>query len=140
MQLQTQYWGSTGTGNSFIANTADSCTALAAANIALGNYQKNLNACETSITVGGFVGGRSTVQLSAPGAGNNGSVDLTTNLGAGGSGTTCVAGAATPVTGANRAFLQGNWSGGAYNQNPTARAAFGVSRGGEEMIYNRENF
>lgn len=140
VQMQAQYWASTGAGNSFIANTDDSCTALVAANIALGNYQKNLNACETSVTVGSFAGGRSAVQLSAPGNGNNGSVDLTANLGAGGSGTTCVAGAVTPVTGANRAYLQGNWSGGAYDQNPTARAAFGVYRGAEEVIHIRENF
>ena len=140
VQIQAQYWDSTGAGNSFITNTADSCIALAAAHIALGNYQKNLNACEASVTVGSFAGGRSTVQLSAPGNGNNGSVDLTANLGAGGSGTTCIAGAATPVTGANRAYLQGNWSGGAYDQNPIARAAFGVYRGAEEIIYFRENY
>lgn len=140
VQMQAQYWGSTGAGSSFLTNTADSCTALVAANVALGNYQKNLNACETSIAVGSFASGRGTVQLSAPGNGNNGSVDLTANLGAVGSGTTCIAGIAAPVTGANRTYLQGNWSGGAYDQNPTARAAFGIYRGEDETIFIREKY
>jgi MSHA biogenesis protein MshQ len=140
MVMQTQYWGSTGGGNSFITNTADSCTGFVAANIALGNYQKNLNACETSITVNSFTGGRSTLRLSAPGNGNNGSVDLTANLGTSGSGTTCIAGIASAVTGANRAYLQGNWTGGAYDQNPTVRAAFGVNRGTEEVVHTLENY
>lgn len=124
----------------FVTNTADTCTALVAANIAMDAYRKNLNACETSITVGGFSGGRATLRLSAPGAGNDGSVNLTPNLGAAGGGSTCIAGVATPVTGANTAYLQGNWTGGAYDQNPAGRATFGAYRGGEETIFQRENF
>ncbi len=143
LQMQAQYWGSTNppanTQYGFITNTDDSCTALAADNIAMGNYQNNLNACETSITAGSFASGRSTARLSAPGNGNNGSVDLTVNLGAG-SGTTCIAGTPTPVTGANRAYLQGNWSGGAYDQNPGSRASFGIYRGSDEVMHIRENY
>lgn len=138
LQMQAQYWNSAGTA--FITNTADSCTTIAAANIALGNYQRNLNACETSVTASSFSGGRATVLMGAPGSGNSGSVDLTVNLGASGSGSSCIAGVPTAVTGANRAHLQGNWSGGAYDQNPSSRATFGIYKGSEEIIYIRENF
>jgi MSHA biogenesis protein MshQ len=40
----------------------------------------------------------------------------------------------------NLPHLQGNWSGGAYNVNPSARASFGVYRGADEVIHMRENF
>ena len=80
--------------------------------------------------------------LAAPGAGNGGSVDLAVNLSAASSGTTCttVGGGTVPAAGANRAYLQGNWTGGAYNENPPARATFGVFKGSEEVIFIRENF
>jgi hypothetical protein len=134
--LETQYWN----GTAFITNTADNCTSIAAANLALSNYTQNLNACETSLTVGAFASGRATAQLSAPGSANNGNVNLTANLGASGSGTTCIGGSSTAVTGADRAYLQGNWTGGNYDQNPSARATFGVFKGAEEVIFVRENF
>lgn len=140
LMMETQYWASTGAGASFITNTADSCTALAAANIAMSGYTKNLNACNASLTVGGFSGGRATAQLSPPGSSNAGSVNLTVNLGAGGSGSTCISGSATPVSGANRAYLQGNWSGAAYDQNPAGIASFGVYTDSNEIIDIRENY
>lgn len=135
--LEAQHWN----GTSFLTNTADSCTAIGGASIALSNYTQNLNACETSVSISGsFSSGRGNLQLTAPGNANNGGVVLTVNLGASGSGSTCIAGASTPVTGANKPFLQGNWTGGAYDQNPAARATFGVYKGSEEFIYFRENF
>ncbi|MDH5535201.1 MAG: hypothetical protein OEZ08_06460, partial [Betaproteobacteria bacterium] len=106
LMMETQYWLEPVPGKGyFVTNAADGCTAIAAVNVAMGAYRNNLNACETSITVSAFSSGRATARLSAPGAGNNGSVNLTANLGAAGSGSTCIAGAATPVTGANRAYL-----------------------------------
>jgi len=137
--METQYWN----GSGFITNTADSCTTIAATNVAMSNFTQNLAACETAISVSGaFSAGRKTPQLAAPGSGNNGSVDLTVNLGSTGSGTTCtsVGGAPVPVAGANLLFLRGNWTGGAYDQNPAARASFGIYRGAEEVIFIRENF
>jgi MSHA biogenesis protein MshQ len=87
--------------------------------------------------------GRRTLQLAAPGGANNGSVTLTVNLGASASGNTCTAVGAGPgpaTTTANFPHLQGNWTGANYDQNPTARATFGVSRGANEVIFVRENF
>jgi hypothetical protein len=96
--------------------------------------------CLTAVSGGGTLGaGRTTFQLAAPGGSINGSVTLTANLAAVPSGNTCIAvgGAPAAATTANRPYLQG---GAAFNQNPAARATFGVRRGSEELIHNRENF
>ena len=132
---ETQYWN----GTSFITNNSDSCTTLAATNVALAFQPGNLSACETSLTTTTFANGRANLQLSAPGQGNDGSVVLTANLGATASGNTCSP-ASTPVTSANRLYLQGNWTGANYDQNPSGKATFGTYRGAEEVIFTRENF
>jgi len=145
VQVEAQYWSGAPT-NAFITNIQDSCTSIASANDAMGNYTGNLSGlptCETAISGGGTLNaGRRTLQLAAPGSGNNGSVDLTVNLGAAASGNTCtsVGGAPGSATTANLPHLQGNWTGAAYDQNPTARATFGVFKGAEEIIFVRENF
>jgi hypothetical protein len=137
MPIETQYWN----GSGFITNTADACTQLAPANVALSNWQRALNACETSVTLSGrFVAGKGNLKLSAPGAGNTGSVDLTLLLGATGAGSTCVGGAATAAGAASQSWLQGRWSGGAYDQNPVARGSFGLFRGSKSLIYMREMY
>jgi hypothetical protein len=138
--LETQYFAGA-PSNAFVTNTADHCTSLAAGNVELNNYTGNLNACETSLTVNPFGSGRSSVLMSAPGSGNNGSVTLTARLEASVSGaTTCIGGASTGVVGANRLYLQGNWTGTPFTENPSGRVTFGVYRGSEEVIFIRENF
>ena len=118
--LGTQYWN----GTTFVANAADNCTSIAAANITLGNYQKNLTAGATTVVISGrFNAGKSNLKLTKPGAGKNGSVDLTVDLSA---------------AGVNKTFLQGKWSGTNYDQNPTGRASFGIYKNGDEFIYMRE--
>jgi MSHA biogenesis protein MshQ len=146
--IETQYFLGP-PSNTFATNAADQCTTLAATHITMGNFQANLGplaSCKTrmnpSIT---FANGRGNLQLSAPGNGNNGSVDLTVQLGTGGFGnTSCVVTPPPPplqaTTGSNRLYLQGNWTGPTFDQNPTARATFGVFRGADEVIYIRENF
>jgi MSHA biogenesis protein MshQ len=140
VMLETQHY-SGAPANAFITNTADSCTSIAANNIELGDYTSNLTACETSLTVGGFNAGRSTALLSAPGPLNSGSVRITPRLEAAVAGpATCIGGASTPVSGANRLYLQGNWTTPGFDRNPSAQATFGVYRGPEEVIFIRENF
>ncbi len=132
--IETRYWNVSG----FTLNDADFCTQLDDANVALANWQRNLNACETSVTLAGrFNAGRGTLRLSAPGAGNTGSVDLTVQLGVVAGGTTCPAGAAAA---ASQSWLQGRWSGAQYDQNPAARASFGLHRGSKPLIYLREMY
>lgn len=134
--IETQFWN----GTNFIRNAEDSCTLLVQGNVALSNWQRNLGACETSVTLAGhFIAGRGNLRLSAPGATagvpNTGSVDLTVNLGAVGGGNTCVAGVVTPVVGASQTWLRG---GPAFNQDPVVRASFGLFRGSKSLIYMRE--
>jgi MSHA biogenesis protein MshQ len=143
VQVEAQYWLGA-PNNAFVTNTADNCTSIAAANVAMSNFTSNLAACETAVSDGGtLIKGRTTLQLAKPGSGNNGSVGLTVNLGASASGNTCTALGAGPgplTTTANLPYLQGNWTGGAYDQNPSARATFGVYKGSDEVIFIQENF
>ncbi len=143
MRMQVQYWN----GLSFVVNTADSCTAIAANNIEMKNFTENLNPCETSLTVGAFSQGLATAQLSAPGGTNSGNVVLIPHLEqtVSGSPQTCIAGALQPVAGADRLYLEGKWDlvdqgsdGLLYDDNPAAISAFGVYPGTDEMIYMRE--
>ncbi|MGV8992251.1 MAG: DUF6701 domain-containing protein [Thiobacillus sp.] len=128
---ETQFWNGAG----FTRNTADFCTQLVAANVGLSNWQRNLNACETSVSLSGRVNaGRGNLRLSAPGLNNTGSVDLTLNLAAAGAGNTCPV---ATVTGADQPWLR---SGPAFNQNPVARASFGLYRGNKPLIYMREMY
>jgi MSHA biogenesis protein MshQ len=145
VQVEAQYWLGA-PNNAFVTNTSDSCTSIAAANVAMSNFTNNLSGsptCGTAISGGGVLSaGRRTLQLAAPGSANNGGVNLTVNLGASASGTTCttVGGAPVSATTANLPYLQGNWTGGTYSVNPSARATFGVYKGSDEVIFIRENF
>ena len=131
MGLTTQYWN----GISYATNTADSCTLLPASSLTMGNYQKQLNACETQLSPTGnvsFSAGRASgagLVLSKPGAGNAGSVDLSFNVGSAASGNTCVAAATAPATAANRPWFTPNQGG---------RATFGIFK--SPIIYSRENY
>ncbi|MBW8329840.1 MAG: LamG domain-containing protein [Thiobacillus sp.] len=118
--IETRYWN----GSGFALNSADFCTQLAAANVSLSNWQRYLNSPETSVTLSGrFSAGRGNLRLSAPGAGNTGSVDLTVQLGA-----------------ASQTWLQGLGSTGSYDKDPVARASFGLHRGSKPLIYLREMY
>lgn len=135
--IETQYWN----GSHFVRNVADACTQLAASQVALSGWRRNLSACETSVTLSGrFSAGRGNLRMTVPGAGNSGSVDLVVNLGATGSGSTCVGSAAAAAGAAAQSWLQGRWTGAAYDQNPAARASFGLHRGSKALIYMREMY
>ena len=136
--VEAQYYN----GSTFITNAADNCTAVANNNVSFA-FAGNLAACETALSGGGaLAGGRRTFVLSAPGNNNDGAATLTVNLSNATLGSTCTAvgGAGPASTGANRPWLQGNWSGGAFTVNPSGRATFGVFRGSDEVIFIRENF
>ncbi len=123
---RTEYW----TGSAFAINTLDNCTTLDRNTIVQESYAKNLNACETIVSTDPvtFVGGAGSLKLTAPGTANDGSVVLKPQLGATASGNFCnsVGGAEAGATAATKSYLQGNWTGANYDQNPAARAAFGI--------------
>ena len=136
--VEAQYWN----GSVFVSNTLDSCTTLSSANVGLGNFGGSLNAGETtaSIVNSPLQSGRSAIQLSAPGAANAGSVDITLNLGATGSTNADACNAFAPsATAANKTHLRGAWCApGTYTKDPSARVRFGINRGSDQSIYRRE--
>lgn len=125
--IEAQYWSSNGV---YQRNQLDNCTAIAPANIAMGSYKGNLAACETVISGGGTMSsGKTTMTLSKPGNGNNGSVDLSINLNSA-AGSTCTSSTASSATNANLPQFG--------TSNPTVRETFGLFK--SPVIYMRENY
>ncbi|MBX3650441.1 MAG: hypothetical protein KF771_03570 [Burkholderiales bacterium] len=134
--FEAQYW----TGAFFATNTADTCSTFVTGNVGLGNFIGNLGAGETTVTAitSPLQAGRGSIRLSAPGAGNNGSVDVALNLGAAANANACPA--LTPAaTAGNKTYLRGQWCGATPTRDPAARARFGIMRSSDEAIYSREN-
>jgi hypothetical protein len=138
LPLSTQYYD----GSFFVTNIADSCTTLAASDIAFNFVGPNLAACETHLNPAGtlgFTSGKAGVKLAKPGNSKNGAVDLTLNLGASASGNTCTSSTTgVSATTANKTWLQGNWGSGTYVDNPRGRATFGIFKNADQFLYFRE--
>jgi hypothetical protein len=130
--IEAKYWN----GTSYIRNQQDSCTTIPASSISMSNYRNNLSgspSCETQLGYGSgsgaLINGVSKVlRLTKPGAGNNGSVDLTVNL-TSASGNTCNGATAITATSAGIPW---------FGNNPLSRATFGIYK--TPIIYMRENF
>lgn len=120
MALETQFFN----GVEFQRNTADNCTTYSATDASLANYTDNLQSGETSITspvvatlfTGGATPAANALNLSAPGTGNTGTVDLTFDA---------------------ESWLKFDWL-GSGDENPTATATFGGFRGHDRIIYWQE--
>ncbi len=140
--VEAQYWN----GTFWITNVNDGCTTLDPGNVGLGNFIGSLDPGETTVPPGtiSLLSGRGAITLSAPGAGNNGSVDLAVNLDVTSSTTATACPIAPPftpsATGANKAYLRGKWCGATHTKDPSTRARFGINRGSDETIYIRENY
>ncbi len=128
INLTAEYWAGSAIG--FVANSADGCTGVSAANVAL-TPNAPLVAGDTSLTVAAnpFVTGSWHAaatgpysQLSAPGAGRQGSVGLAIDLDA-----------------AGLPWMKYSWSGGSYGS-PGALAVFGIYQGSGRRIYMHELF
>lgn len=134
--LFAEFWN----GSGFIKNRDDSCTQVPVpASVVGGGLDfpvtagNNLAAEETTATLGGVTAGSGTLAsgdgglwLSRPGAGNHGYVNLS-------------------LTAPD--YLKYNWNGtdegtdgNWFDDNPTARARFGVYKNANEFIYMRENY
>jgi MSHA biogenesis protein MshQ len=129
LPVEAQYWN----GTSYIRNQQDSCTTIPASSIAMANYKNNLSACETQLGytsgTGALANGVSKyLRLTKPGAGNNGSVDLSINLTTA-SGSTCNTSTVSAATSASIPW---------FGNSPVSRATFGIFK--TPIIYMRENF
>ncbi len=137
LPIRTDFWN----GTNFVANAADNCTTITAANVAFRAYAGGVTSSNMPLTkvasgstlkqgVGRIVLTPPTSPLT-----NKGSVDLCVDLGPD---TTPPAGVACAVTTpAAQPWLQGRWSETSYDDDPGARATFGVYKSGP-VIYMRE--
>jgi uncharacterized repeat protein (TIGR01451 family) len=129
--LEAQYWA----GSYYATNTADGCTALPMNSLVMSSYSGGLAACETRITPSGtltMVNGKLPAPglvLTAPGAGNQGSVLLSPNVTATASGNTCVSSTVSAASAANMPW---------FSAGPSGRATFGIYK--SPLIYRRENY
>jgi MSHA biogenesis protein MshQ len=143
--IETQYWN----GSAFAVNAADSCTTLARTAIAQ-TFSAPLAPCNTAVNAASvpFSSGVGTLVLSAPGAGAQGSVLLTPNLGTAG-GSYCNPGSYVAAGSAPLGYLLGRWNDAdnpdgdgntAYDDKPGGRAAYGRYAQPRNFIFYRENY
>ena len=146
LPLAAQYWD--GATSTFRTNDLDSCTRVNAANLSFGNLRKTLSASEaamsgSSATLSQGVG---RITLAAPTGGRVGSLDVAIALDSTAVDTSCLKDPPTSWTpvktataGANLAALRGFWCGSGA-RDPSARATWGLYRGADGVVYQRENY
>lgn len=148
LPLAAQYWN----GSAFTTNDLDSCTRITSAHLSFGNLRKTLTTADlvmspSSVTV--HPTQPRFITLAAPGGNRVGSVDVAVALGTGSSpaDASCLAQAPTNWTpsvaassGANFLGLRGNWCGSSFNRDPSARATWGLNRGADGIVFQRENY
>lgn len=139
LPLTAQYWN----GSAFVANDLDACTRVSAANLSFGNYrpsQSSVVVSPSTITVDPING--SFITLTNPGGGRL-AVDVAIALGSTSADSSCMQASwsRSPAasSGANLPALRGGWCGSAYND-PSARVTWGVYRGSDGVVYQRENY
>ncbi|MBT9455166.1 MAG: hypothetical protein IV097_00950 [Burkholderiaceae bacterium] len=143
MPLLAQYWN----GSGFADNTLDSCTRISSTHVNFGNYRKTLTSADSNLQTSPVTvsAGRAKLVLSKPGAGRSGSFDVGLSLSGSATASTCMA-SFSPVagdaatTGAGMGYLRGAWCGSAYDKDPSAKATFGLYRGADNLLYQRENY
>lgn len=142
--MRLEYWN----GSGFALNTQDNCTQIPRPTLAMDNHQ-GLGTCVTAFSSAmvTFSGGQANPALSAPN--QSGTVDIRALLGAVPSGDFdeyCSGGSATGADPGALTHLRGKWNdatnGAGYDDDPTARAAFGRYGSGtsRRFIYSRENY
>lgn len=138
----TEYWA----GNAWLLNSADSCTAVAGASMALSNPRGATGAASTATSSAGALaisGGSGSITLAAPSpAGSSLSLDLAVNLGSTGADQSCQ-GTHPATTGAAKPWLRAQIGSCASSadRDPAARASFGIaSPETRKTIHVRELF
>jgi MSHA biogenesis protein MshQ len=139
--LALEYWG----GNSWVPNSADSCSTLATSAVALSNPRNpagGSSTASTSVSSVTLSAGSGRITLAAP-AGNSGlSLDLALNLGSTGVDQSCNT-SHPATTGAALPWLRSNQGSCAStaDRDPAARASFGIfSPETRKTVHVRELF
>lgn len=122
-----EHWG----GSAWQLNTADNCTALAGASVALSNPRGAGGSASTATSSAGalaITAGSGSITLAAPSpAGSSLSLDLAVNLGSSGTDQSCN-GTQPATTGAGLPWLraQNGSCAATADRDPAARASFGI--------------
>ena len=156
MPIEAQFWN----GTSFVRNVDDSCTTVPASAWSFGNYvKKPAGAIFSPVAVDKtLVGGSGSLQITKP-AGGRVTFDASLNLATTGAETaasSCLKNLslATPTrpwaptvststpspARPSLLHLAGQWCDATPTNNPSARGSFGLYRGAESLIYQRENY
>ena len=140
--LTLEYWG----GSTWVANSADNCTSVPSAAVALSNRRDSTGAATattTSLSTVSLGNGVGTLTLAAPSpAGRTLSLDLAINLGSGSSDQSCAT-SHPSTTGAGLAWLRSSFGNcaGSTDRDPAARASFGIySPESRKTVHVREVF
>ena len=143
LPLVAQYWN----GTAFVDNTLDGCTRVPATSVNFGNYRKTLTPADTAVSGSAITlsAGRGTLVLAKPLAGHTGTVDVALSLGGTAAEASCLqpwtpGTGDTATAGAALGYLRGAWCATTYDKDPSARASFGLYRGADNLIYQRENY
>ena len=145
LAVLAEYWS----GNAWVLNSADSCTVVPAASVALSNYRDKTGAAVTAATQWTttasaitLASGQGTLTLSAPSSGRTGTVDLALNLGSTAADQSCLATHPASTAG-NLAWLRSRFGNCAatFDRDPSAQATFGVySPETKKTVHVREIF
>jgi MSHA biogenesis protein MshQ len=126
MPMQTEYYD----GSNFVVNSQDNCTTMNSVSTLPGSSDvvvtPALSGGSSSVTIvsSGASAGILDIKLTAPGAGNYGDITLEADL-----------------VHAAESWLQFDWDGdGNHDNNPAARATFGIYSGDSKQIYRRQIF
>ncbi|HEV6968592.1 DUF6701 domain-containing protein [Roseateles sp.] len=147
LPLAAQYWD--GSTSSFKTNDLDSCTRISSANLSFGNFRRALTSADAVMSPATVTVDPTQpvfITLAAPNGSRVGSLDVAVALGATNADASCLKTAAgwTPAlaasAGANLAGLRGAWCGTAATSDPSARATWGLYRGADGVVYQRENY
>ena len=139
LPLNAQYWA----GSSYNTNTLDSCTRVAATHLSFGNLRKTLVASDAAMSNSPvtLASGSARLTLAAPAPGHTGTLDVAIALGDTPTDASCLGWTpARPATaGAGLPALRSLWC-GANASDPSARVTWGLYRGDNGVLYQRENY
>ncbi len=148
LPLTAQYWDSS--AGIYKTNDLDTCTKITSANLSFGNLRKSLTTADAVMSPSAVTVDPTksvSITLAAPGGGRVGSMDVAITLADDTTDASCLktAGGWTPAVaataGANLRALRSTWCGGTSpNSDPSARATWGVYRGSDGVLYQRENY
>lgn len=145
LPLEAQHWS----GTAYVTNALDSCTRISATNLSFGNLRKTLVASDAAM-VGSSVtvsGGKGLLTLAAPAGGHVGTLDVAILLDTATppADTSCLKTQAgwtatkAATAGAGQIALRAPWCGTGFSD-PSARATWGLYRGADGVVYQRENY